>query len=71
MCNVCFIGETAINGAESDDANDAEDDNDCALWMGMGIEIDVFLKTTYVDIVMRYWSAYKEAGEEEIEDERG
>ena len=39
MFNVSFTSETAINRTESYDANNAENDDDGALWIEMGIEM--------------------------------
>ena len=39
MFNVSFTGETAINRTESYDPNNAENDDNGALWIKMGIEM--------------------------------
>ena len=40
MFNVSFTGEAAINRTESYDTNNTENDNDGALWIEMGTDIN-------------------------------
>ena len=44
MFNVSFTGETAINRTESYDANNAENNDDGALSIEMGIEMGRFFE---------------------------
>ena len=63
---MCFRGESAVDGTERDNANNADDDDDGTLYMELVGRGWIIGERAHVDIGACYRGANEELGKQEI-----